>query len=114
MDLGITYVPSTKNKVIAVCDVWLIDGTFKMCPPQFTQVYTIHGMYMGQVVPFVYCFLPSKKEKHYVQMFEAIRGAGDPAYIVCDFEIAAIKACKSVYNISTSMYGCLFHLSRKT
>jgi hypothetical protein len=45
-------------------------------------------------------------------MFEAIRGAGDSAFIVCDFEIAIIKACKSVFNISTSMYGCLFHLSQ--
>jgi hypothetical protein len=57
--------------------------------------------------------MSNKKEKHYVQLFEGIRGAETHrTYIVCDFEVAAIKACKSVYNISTVMYGCLFHLSQ--
>lgn len=42
-----------------------MDGTFKVTPSIFFQVYTIHVMYKDAVVPLVYALLPNKTEETY-------------------------------------------------
>jgi len=61
-------------------DRLIVDGTFKMCPSLFYQIYTIHGMFMDEIVPFVYGYLPSKKETCYTKMFECLGRAGEPKH----------------------------------
>ena len=43
-------------------DVWLCDGTFKNCPIQFYQLYTIHIQLAGFYPPCIYALLPNKTE----------------------------------------------------
>ncbi|KAM7293457.1 uncharacterized protein ISCGN_026587 [Ixodes scapularis] len=44
---------------------WFMDGTFKVTPSIFFQVYTVHGMYKDAVIPLVYALLPNKTEETY-------------------------------------------------
>ena len=44
---------------------WYADGTFKVCPQVFFQVYTIHAQVNGQVLPCVFSLLPNKVERTY-------------------------------------------------
>ena len=41
------------------------DGTFKVAPLLFTQLYTIFANYNGVVVPVVYMLLPDKSQNTY-------------------------------------------------
>src|SRR5690606_32843271 len=36
-------------------DAWYADGTFKVCPNLFEQVYTIHVSLGTKIIPAVYC-----------------------------------------------------------
>lgn len=42
------------------CSVWFADGTFKVSPAGYTQLYTIHGTRSGINVPCVFALLPNK------------------------------------------------------
>ena len=42
---------------------WLADGTFKLSPTLFYQIYTIHASVMETTPACVYAFLPNKTEK---------------------------------------------------
>ena len=93
---------------------WLIDGTFKISPKIFYQVFTVHEFYMGDVVPFVYAIMPGKTKDHYTTVPKAIQSCNvcvcvDPDFIVMDFEMAMINACKSLFPYA-QLSGCLFHL----
>jgi len=99
------------------CTVWLLDGTFKLAPDWFNQVFTIHAMYMNVCIPFVYSLLPGKKGTDYLAVLDAVTSAGsssggfNPDYIISDFEMGIIKACKQIFP-HTNLHGCLFHLSQ--
>ena len=41
------------------------DGTFSIAPQHIYQLYTIHSIVMGQLVPLMYCLL-SKKTQGYL------------------------------------------------
>jgi len=99
---------------LSYCRTWLVDGTFKAAPRLFKQLYTIHGLYNGTVaVPFVYAYLPGKSEEIHNEFFNIIKVKidGEPEVIISDFEMAAVKACMSVFP-STELNGCLFHLTQ--
>ncbi|CAG7819731.1 unnamed protein product [Allacma fusca] len=100
---------------LAYCETWLVDGTFKSCPPQFSQIYSIQGIYRNSYsVPLVYAYLPGKDYECYLEFFGVVRRnvPGEPASIISDFELAAINACKETF-IATELNGCLFHMTQK-
>ena len=41
-----------------------MDGTFKLCPEIFYQIYTIHALNNDQVFPSAFALLPNKMKKH--------------------------------------------------
>ena len=43
--------------------LWLADGTFKLCPEIFFQLFTIHTSINGNNPPCIYALLPNKREK---------------------------------------------------
>ncbi|XP_068228079.1 uncharacterized protein [Palaemon carinicauda] len=55
---------------LAKSDIWFLDGTFKTCPKQFYQIYTIHYIFQGQILPAVYALLPGKTTQIYSSMLE--------------------------------------------
>ena len=47
-----------------------MDGTFKVCPRLFYQLYIIHShMYGTVVLPELFCLLPDKKVSTYHRLF---------------------------------------------
>ena len=92
--------------------LWLCDGTFKICPMQFYQLYTIHIQIGGFYPPCLYALLPNKTEQTYSKFLKAITSVSDnaqPSRILLDFERAAVNAFTSAFPES-SIKGCYFHL----
>ena len=70
-----------------------MDGTFKSVPRLFSQLYTIHGLYRGHVVPLLFCLLDSKTRATYHSVINIIKDhlaeenlLLDPASVMSDFE----------------------------
>lgn len=93
--------------------IWYADGTFKVVPDLFYQLYTIHGEKDGVVYPCVYALLTGKSESIYnrlIRILLEIEPTLDPIHIMLDFEKAAMNAFEE--NFVAIISGCFFHLSQ--
>ncbi len=90
---------------------WLADGTFKLSPDFYYQIYTIHVELKGFSPPCFYSFLPNKTEKTYQRLLTSLLTLinPDPDRILVDFETAAINAFTKTFP-QASIKGCYFHL----
>lgn len=72
---------------------------FKVCPSEFYQFFTIHGLYTSQIIPLVYALLMGKKSKDYDDLFETLtsRANFDPDTILLDYEQATIKSVSKYF-----------------
>ncbi|KAL4120030.1 hypothetical protein QTP88_012776 [Uroleucon formosanum] len=94
--------------------VWYRDGTFKIAPGIFSQVFVILAKALGGVHPLIYTLLPNKQEKTYTPLFKMLnqlKSGLNPTSIFCDFEQAILKSIKTEYP-NTEIYGYLYHFSR--
>lgn len=105
-------------KFLIMCDTIYIDGTFKSCPIQFTQLFTIHGMKNNNYIPLVFCLLLDKASTTYEASFQLIISecqklnlCFDPKTVFADFEMAIHVAVNKVWP-STRLRGCRFHLGQ--
>ena len=108
------YATEASISFLANSDDWFMDGTFSVAPPQFTQLYTIHGLRNGHHVIGCYALLPNKQTETYTEFLEQVErltNATSPTTIMIDYERACINAVRQVYP-QTSLIGCLFHLCK--
>ena len=78
-------------RFLSECDHWYGDGTFKVCPDLFFQLYTIQQN--GNIYPCVFALLPNKTANTYVRFFQVFnRVDNQPADILVDFERSATNA----------------------
>jgi hypothetical protein len=100
---------------LARSPLWLADGTFKVVPSIFFQLYTIHFQLTAGVNPAaIYCLLPDKTRQTYDRLLDALVGIiplAQPTRILTDFESAAVSAFQQSFPRST-ISGCYFHLSQ--
>ena len=91
---------------------WFCDGTFKVCPEIFYQVYTIHALVNGRVLPCLFALLPNKNQQTYQIFFREISNLvpGIPQDILFDFERAAMNTMQLLLP-NVEIKGCFFHLS---
>ena len=54
-----------RTEVCVYADNWIMDGTFKSSPVQFTQLYTIHGLSAGRNV--VGSYIVAGEDDHHVR-----------------------------------------------
>ncbi|CAF3132957.1 unnamed protein product [Rotaria sp. Silwood2] len=94
------------------------DGTFKVTPLIFSQLYTIHGVYRSNVFPLIFALLPDKQQQSYQRLIKELRHLC-PAWfsksIMVDFEKGAINAFEEEFNTtanSVTISGCFFHLQK--
>ncbi|KAJ8318812.1 hypothetical protein KUTeg_003903, partial [Tegillarca granosa] len=77
--------------------IWYGDGTFSIAPRHFFQLYTIHKMVMGQLLPLIYCLL-TKKFKDFIQGNKKTAEEMEIDLLInsfrVDFEDAVIQAMK--------------------
>lgn len=94
---------------------WLADGTFRVSPQLFYQVYSIHCKVNGSVIPAAYVLMTHKSAAAYVQALTVLKNEcgpeGQPETVIVDFEQAAISAFHSVFP-DVVVRGCFFHLSQ--
>ena len=72
-----------------------IDGTFKIAPQLFGQVYVILAEMHGGIHTFIYALLPNKQRATYDKLFcmlLEIQSELQPETIYCDFEIGHFKS----------------------
>jgi hypothetical protein len=100
------------------CKTVYIDGTFKTCPKLYTQLFTMHGLYIDTVVPLVYVLLSDKRSDTYYKVLNSIRdavsGLGlvfNPETILSDFEAGFIDAIRKQFPNATHS-GCHFHFAQ--
>ncbi|KAG0442061.1 hypothetical protein DMUE_0570 [Dictyocoela muelleri] len=66
------FINSEKIIHLKNASTWLSDGTFKMAPIVFFQIYIIFAKIFDDYFPLVYSFLPNKNENTYFRLFEVI------------------------------------------
>ena len=69
---------------------WFVDGTFKVCPTLFFQLYTVHAQNNARILPCIFRLLPNKFQATYTEFFVQVRNLailhGDgPNAILFDF-----------------------------
>ncbi|KRY26245.1 hypothetical protein T03_7604 [Trichinella britovi] len=47
-------------RLMATRRTWALDGTFKIVPQWYQQLFTIHAFLAGKLVPAVYCLCTDK------------------------------------------------------
>lgn len=100
--------------------IFFSDGTFKICPVPFTEVYTIHADLGSSedtinVIPLIYALLSHKRKTTYTTLFSLIKSQipdWNPSIFITDFEEAAIQAIADVFP-NAEHQGCYYHFSNK-
>lgn len=90
------------------------DGTFKVSPNLFYQLFCLHAIRNGNLLPCVFGLLMNKTQETYTQFFQAVKNhipQWRPLYAMGDFEIASHRAFSSVFP-EANITGCLFHLGQ--
>ncbi|GAB0097315.1 hypothetical protein DMENIID0001_129480 [Sergentomyia squamirostris] len=94
---------------------WIADGTFKVVPSQFHQLYTIHAVVGSSSYACVFILMSKRTKKAYKTAFEVLKAElGEmvrPETIMTDYEQAAIGAFEAVFP-GAVQNGCFFHYSQ--
>lgn len=95
-----------------------MDGTFYIAPKLFHQLYTLHVLYNGMMVPCIYALMPNRLVETYVKLFRFVPDCSysigmcfNPQTFQIDFVRAAMKAINLVFP-NANIKGCLFHFSQ--
>lgn len=96
-----------------------MDGTFKSCPGQFTQIYIIHGGYKGENFPLAFALTSKRNAETYKKIFRTLKlkaleadAAGlNPSKIITDYEAAIEVAIESEFPYALH-FGCFFHYTQ--
>ena len=93
--------------------VWVCDGTFYSCPPEFEQLYTIQGNVRGKFYPLVFCLMERRTACAYNSIFESLKQniKTQPQFIMVDFEKAILSSIKLNF-VGVHICGCFFHFSQ--
>ena len=114
------FMTASHARVLRSCTTIFIDGTFRSAPHPYVQLVTVHGLYMGAVIPLCFCLSIGKTVGHYRQILMGLRNAirsytghrwPQPNAVICDFEISLITA------VETELPGaqircCYFHFTQ--
>ena len=55
------------------CKIFYVDGTFKTCPRPYKQLVTVHGLYIGKLLPLAAVLFNRKEQWHYDELFRVIQ-----------------------------------------
>ena len=64
---------SMMKKLCAEDAVVYADGTFKACPKDFAQLFTVHVEVSNYVVPALYCIMTNRTAKLYTILLETVK-----------------------------------------
>lgn len=102
-------------QALSTATFWLCDGTFKIVPTIFFQLYSIHFHFSDGITPVaLYCLLPNKTRETYSRLLAQVQclvPSAAPQVILTDFETAAMSSFAQSYPYA-SVKGCYFHLTQ--
>jgi len=102
-------------KHMVSCDEIFCDGTFKLPPNLFCQLYIMHGFDGEKYVPCIYALLPNKSKPMYAALLNALIEKSNhkfkPKTVMSDFEAGFINAVQETFPEAVCK-GCFFHLSQ--
>lgn len=114
VDRMLIYATQRNIDVLRSADHWFMDGTFKVVPQVFYQLYTVHALQADRVIPCVYALLPNKTGQTYRgllrQLLEIDQGLR-PNTVLTDYEIGAVAAIQEVFPQAV-VQGCFYHLAQ--
>ncbi len=101
-------------KLLSSNSDWLGDGTFKILPLLFYQLYSVLVIINNYILPLAFGLLPNKKQKINVKFFSMIKKHLNayPSSHNVGFERALFNAVGKVFGNDVEIYGCYFHLSQ--
>ena len=101
---------ATMKKLLNLSNTWLVDGTFKLSPEFFYQIYTIHVELHSLASPCVYVLLPDITEEICNSMIELLSEETNPnsGKILADFVKAALDASSKKFP-HAEISCCYFH-----
>ncbi|KAL8614876.1 hypothetical protein ACOMHN_042834 [Nucella lapillus] len=114
---GIAVFATEENLLkLRDCRVIYLDGTFKVCPRPYQQVFEVFGELQGHVVPFVHVLMEHRTTGHYRQVFQFLKTTirrlthhnWRPHTVICDFEQALHSAVETELP-RTAISACYFH-----
>lgn len=89
---------------------FFIDGTFKVVPEIFYQLFVIHANYRDHIIPVAFVLLSGKTGQHYQTMINeiiALVPGWSPRQIMIDFEKALITMFGRAFP-RAELSGCFF------
>ena len=89
------------------------DGTFKVTPPLFNSLLTVHLQRENHVFPLFYALLTSRSQQLYEACLNRMKqdmGLITITSTMTDYEIGLMNACREVFDCPS--HGCWFHYSQ--
>jgi hypothetical protein len=102
------------TRLLVQAQHWFLDGTFKIVPELFYQLYTVHALISGDVIPCLYVLLPNKTQATYLRLFQEMKALVpdlQPSTMTMDFEKASMNAAIAIFP-TVSIHGCFYHLAQ--
>ncbi|KRX34248.1 hypothetical protein T09_8281, partial [Trichinella sp. T9] len=91
-------------RLLAASRTWGMDGTFKIVPQWYQQLFTIHAFAAAKLVPAVCCLCTDKdigtygfKSQAIISRAAALEVDLNPDTNICDFETALIPAIQGYF-----------------
>ena len=72
-DRVLIFATQGNMEVLQQSPHWFMDGTFKTVPEIYFQLFTVHSLVNGQVVPCVYALLPNKQQGTYERILGVLK-----------------------------------------
>lgn len=98
-----------------------MDGTFKVVPRLFQQLYVIRVKKDNTYITCVYALMVQRRQFDYEVLFTAIRDRINELnlvlnvrHILTDFETAPRRAITDVLGNHVEFHGCFYHLTQST
>ena len=117
----IVFVSDEGLRYLATQHTWFMDGTLKIAPMLFDQLYIIRAKVGESAVTCAYSLMTGKSQALYEEMLQAISSRSeqlgfspDPVNIHMDFEQSVIQAVKSTFGDHVNVRGCFYHLTQST
>ncbi|KAG0439352.1 hypothetical protein DMUE_2486 [Dictyocoela muelleri] len=112
-DRVLIFTTETHLMHLNFCNEWYCDGTFKSCPRDFTQLYTIMGRMKSEIMPFAYFLMKNKSKNGYLKGFKFVaeKLKKHPEYITIDFEMSSFSGLNDIFP-NTKIQGCFFHFNQ--
>ena len=108
-------------KILQLSDCLYVDDTFRTAPHPYVQFLTIHGLYLGHVIPLTFCLLTDKTSGQYRQVWQHLKHEVRrvmhnqhqlrPRRIVLDFEKSPMTARETEFP-ACRLSGCYFHFNQ--